>query len=49
MKRKQLIEKWAQRRKNIIVACRGNNMASVGRKFGISRQRVRQIISGKMQ
>lgn len=42
----KLIRAWASRRNKIIAAARKLSMADVGRKFGISRQRVRQIVEG---
>ena len=40
----QYLVQQARRRKNIIEACKLFSMAFVGKKYGISRQRVRQIV-----
>jgi len=45
----QYLAKQAQRRKSIIDSCKLFSMAFVGKKYGISRQRVRQIVNGKIK
>jgi len=48
-KQEQYLARMEQRRKSIIAACKLFSMAFVGKKYGISRQRVRQIVNGKLK